>query len=96
MVRAEAAEALYRLALRYRQAGTPLIRDRLVRALEFSSNYSGNRPLWVPERALAALGELGGRSELQILVKRFEDEKRPELLLHAQRALIRTGAAALR
>jgi hypothetical protein len=96
MVRAEAAEALYRLALRNPKEGTRQVRDRLIRALKTSSNYSGNRPLWVPERALAVLGELRARSELQEMVKRFEREKKSHLVLHARRALDRASSPALR
>jgi HEAT repeat protein len=96
MVRAEAAEALYRLALQNPKEGTRQVRDRLIRAVNTSSNYSGNRPLWVPERALAVLGELRARSVLQELVKRFEREKKSNLVLHARRALDRASAPALR
>jgi HEAT repeat protein len=67
MVRAEAAEALYRLALHHPQEGNRPVLRELSRSVESSSNYVQGRALWVPQRSIAALGEFKAKSELEAL-----------------------------
>lgn len=64
MVRAEAAEALYRLARVHPQQGTPPVIRELSRSLKSASNYVHGQAIWVPQRALAALAEFRAKSEI--------------------------------
>ncbi len=69
VVRSEAAGALLSLSRQFPEANSPAVQRRLAAALHDSRNYSGNQPLWVPEKALAALVNFGAQGELPSIGK---------------------------
>jgi HEAT repeat protein len=82
IVRAEAAEALFRLARQHPREGTRAIIRELSRSVESSSNYVRGKALWVPQRSIAALGEFRAKSELETLSMLVRQGKDPSLAPH--------------
>ncbi|MBU6374683.1 MAG: hypothetical protein KGQ59_01690 [Bdellovibrionales bacterium] len=95
VVRSQAADTLLRLSQSPQNefATQPRILRALSEAMLASENYSDQKALWVPQKALAALVASGAKSELKQIAKLLDRKADPKMVQLAIFALEKISGA---